>query len=198
MLFACRVNRFFRAFTVANSHFSSSITNFPVPARIIRPISNSVLRLHPKNEHSRGQGPGRAGSSKDAGRVQEESFSRTDDEVQILHPDEKHMPRSTPGVGRSGSHFKRTLASFSLDGRVAVVTGGARGLGLVMAQALMVSGADIAIVDLNSKQDCRLRQPLYLCPSQRRKGLGRRKSWWICSGRRILTRTSTHSDLVYL
>ena len=31
------------------------------------------------------------------------------------------------------------------------MTGGARGLGLVMSQALVVSGSDVAIVDLNSK-----------------------------------------------
>lgn len=48
-------------------------------------------------------------------------------------------------------HFKRTLASFSLEKRVAVVTGGARGLGLVMSQACMLSGADVAIVDLSSE-----------------------------------------------
>ena len=31
------------------------------------------------------------------------------------------------------------------------MTGGARGLGLVMSQACVISGADVAIVDLNSK-----------------------------------------------
>lgn len=46
--------------------------------------------------------------------------------------------------------FKRTLTQFSLENTVAVVTGGARGLGLVMAQALITSGAELAIVDLNS------------------------------------------------
>ena len=51
-------------------------------------------------------------------------------------------------------HSKRTLASFSLEDRVGVVTGGARGLGLVMGQALVVSGADVAIVDLNSTLVC--------------------------------------------
>ena len=34
---------------------------------------------------------------------------------------------------------------------MAVVTGGARGLGLVMSQACVISGADVAIVDLNSR-----------------------------------------------
>lgn len=63
------------------------------------------------------------------------------------------MPRSKPVQGRGGMHFKRTLASFSLDGKVGIVTGGARGLGLVMSQAMVVSGADVALVDLNSKHE---------------------------------------------
>lgn len=32
-----------------------------------------------------------------------------------------------------------------------MVTGGARGLGLVMGQGIVVSGGDLAIVDLNSE-----------------------------------------------
>ena len=47
--------------------------------------------------------------------------------------------------------MKRTLRSFSLEGKVTVVAGEARGLGLVMGQAPVRSGADLAIVDLNSK-----------------------------------------------
>jgi NAD(P)-dependent dehydrogenase (short-subunit alcohol dehydrogenase family) len=54
------------------------------------------------------------------------------------------------------------LASFSLEGRVAVITGGARGLGLVMTQALVISGADVAIVDLNS-MFTRYLIPKYIC-----------------------------------
>jgi NAD(P)-dependent dehydrogenase (short-subunit alcohol dehydrogenase family) len=37
------------------------------------------------------------------------------------------------------------LESFALDGRVALVTGGNRGLGLVMARALAGAGADVAV-----------------------------------------------------
>ena len=40
---------------------------------------------------------------------------------------------------------RNILDSFRLDGRVALVTGGARGLGLTMATALAEAGADIAI-----------------------------------------------------
>lgn len=78
------------------------------------------------------------------------SFSRTDNTVSIEYPGENLEPTSVPLQGRGGMHFKRTLASFSLEGRVGIVTGGARGLGLVMSQALVISGCDVAIVDLNS------------------------------------------------
>ncbi|WP_424987336.1 acetoin reductase [Microbulbifer sp. S227A] len=40
----------------------------------------------------------------------------------------------------------------SLDGKVAVVTGGARGIGLAIAQRLAADGAAIALVDLNADQ----------------------------------------------
>ena len=80
----------------------------------------------------------------------EGSFARTDPSVEMEYPEEHDLPSSTPVQGRGGLHFKRTLASFSLEGKVSVVTGGARGLGLVMSQAMVISGADVAIVDLNS------------------------------------------------
>ncbi|KAH8927944.1 NAD(P)-binding protein [Atractiella rhizophila] len=45
---------------------------------------------------------------------------------------------------------KRTLKSFSLDKKVCVVTGGARGLGYVMLQSFIESGAtEVAIIDVN-------------------------------------------------
>lgn len=81
----------------------------------------------------------------------EGSQSRTDDSIVIEYPETTDSFPSEPTIqGRGGPHLKRTLPQFSLEGRVAVITGGARGLGLVMAQALVASGADIAIVDLNS------------------------------------------------
>jgi NAD(P)-dependent dehydrogenase (short-subunit alcohol dehydrogenase family) len=44
------------------------------------------------------------------------------------------------------------LPEFALDGRVAVVTGGARGLGLEMTRALAQAGADVVVVDLLGDQ----------------------------------------------
>ncbi|CZS91794.1 sorbose reductase SOU1 [Rhynchosporium agropyri] len=82
----------------------------------------------------------------------EGSFARTDPKVEVEYPEERDLPSSAPVQGRGGMHFRRTLPSFSLEGRVGVVTGGARGLGLVMSQAMVISGADVAIVDLNKDE----------------------------------------------
>lgn len=82
----------------------------------------------------------------------EGSQSRTDNTIVVEYPEEtSDFPKEPPVQGRGGPHLRRTLAQFSLEGRTGVVTGGARGLGLVMAQSLVASGADVAIVDLNSK-----------------------------------------------
>lgn len=83
------------------------------------------------------------------------SFARTDDSITVEYPKENELPPSEPvsGAGRAGMHVYPTLATFSLEGKVGVVTGGARGLGLVMAQGMAVSGADLAIVDMNSMFD---------------------------------------------
>jgi D-arabinitol 2-dehydrogenase len=80
----------------------------------------------------------------------EGTLARTDSAVKVEHPSESELPKSEPVQGRGGAHHKRTLSSFSLEGKVGVVTGGARGLGLMMSQALIISGADLAIVDLDS------------------------------------------------
>lgn len=88
----------------------------------------------------------------DAAGAHEGSASRTDNQISFPYPDEENFPREPTVQGRGGFHMQRTLASFSLEGRVAVITGGARGLGLVMGQALVASGADLAIVDLNKEE----------------------------------------------
>jgi len=80
------------------------------------------------------------------------SYARTDDAITVEYPADGELPSATlvPGTGRAGANVFPTLATFSLQGKVAVVTGGARGLGLVMGQGMVVSGAELAIVDLNS------------------------------------------------
>ena len=115
------------------------------PTRIFRPITTTT-KLHKDDHRSLPK------SVNTSDRSHEGQFSRTDNKVSIEYPAEEEMPRSAPVQGRGSIHFKRTLASFSLEGRSGVVTGGARGLGLVMSQALVISGADVAIVDLNSGQ----------------------------------------------
>lgn len=125
-----------------------------VAAAAVRSFTSAPLRLDKSGgsdepDHDRHD---RHSTSSQPGEFKHEGqFSRTDNTIRFEHPDEDRLPSSQPVQGRGGFHFKRTLASFSLEDRVGVVTGGARGLGLVMSQALVVSGADVAIVDLNSK-----------------------------------------------
>ncbi len=114
------------------------------PTRILRAITTTT-KLYKQDRQSLPPSVDTSDSS------HEGQFSRTDNKVSIEYPAEDQMPRSAPVQGRGSIHFKRTLASFSLEGRSGVVTGGARGLGLVMSQALVISGADVAIVDLNSE-----------------------------------------------
>ncbi len=101
--------------------------------------------------------PVRSDSSKNKAAVNEAGaaagqFARTEGSITVQYPKEGELPPSKPveGAGRAGAHVFPTLATFSLQGKVGVVTGGARGLGLVMGQGMVISGADLAIVDLNS------------------------------------------------
>ncbi|KAL2130821.1 hypothetical protein VTI74DRAFT_5913 [Chaetomium olivicolor] len=85
-------------------------------------------------------------------------YARTDDSITLQYPaDTSQLPASKPvaGAGRAGENVCPTLAAFSLQGRVGVVTGGARGLGLVMGQGMVISGADLAIVDINKEEAVR-------------------------------------------
>lgn len=77
------------------------------------------------------------------------SYSRTDSDIEVEYPEEHELPSSKP-VRAGGQYVKPTLSSFSLDGGVGLVTGGARGLGLVIGQGMVYSGADLALVDMNS------------------------------------------------
>jgi D-arabinitol 2-dehydrogenase len=103
----------------------------------------------------------------------EGQYARTREDIVVEYPDEKDMPPSNPVQGRGGPHYKPTLATFSMEGKTAVVTGGARGLGLVMAQALVTSGADVAIVDMNRDEAARSAEGLVELYKKENKSTGR-------------------------
>ncbi|KAL9111166.1 MAG: hypothetical protein Q9227_004429 [Pyrenula ochraceoflavens] len=124
----------------------------PLKASTYRPFTSSTVHWEPpRDPNDKYHSSSTAADANDTA-VHEGQFARTDRDVRVRYPKEGEMPRSKPVQGRGGFHMKRTLASFSLEGNVAIVTGGARGLGLVMGQALVASGADLAIVDLNKEE----------------------------------------------
>jgi D-arabinitol 2-dehydrogenase len=99
-------------------------------SRTSRSISHTP-RLREKTTDDRYHDASTAAEPGAAGQ-HEGSSSRTDSQISFEYPDKQEVPRSKVVQGRGGFHMKRTLPSFSLEGKVAVVTGGARGLGLVM------------------------------------------------------------------
>jgi D-arabinitol 2-dehydrogenase len=123
----------------------TSLSTPKLPFYNFRALSSSP-RLFDEDKYRDASTSGKKGASGD----HEGQYARTSKEVRVEYPEEHEFPRSKIVQGRGGMHFKRTLPSFSLEDRVAMVTGGARGLGLVMTQALVNSGADVAIIDLNS------------------------------------------------
>lgn len=80
------------------------------------------------------------------------SYSRTDGDIEVEYPEEHELPPSAPVRNAGGQYVKPTLSSFTLDGKVGVVTGGARGLGLVIGQGMVFSGSDVALVDMNKEE----------------------------------------------
>lgn len=117
----------------------------------IRPLSSTTPYANNKNDPK--NDPILSATNKapaGASGEHEGQFARTDENVQIEYPRDSEMPAQPVVQGRGGMHFKRTLAQFSLETKVSLVTGGARGLGLVMGQGLVASGSDLAIIDLNS------------------------------------------------
>ena len=151
---------------------AARITALPLikPGYSIRPIT-CTTKLYKEDKRT----PSAAQRALENEAAHEGAFGRTLNTIRIEHPDDADHPPSQPIQGRGGLHFKRTLASFTLEGGVAVVTGGARGLGLVMSQACVISGADVAIVDLNSQYLSTL-GPTAVDNVQRRRASARHKS----------------------
>ena len=127
-------------------------------ATSVRQFTSSVQRFSKdgKDDVDAATTSGEPGESGD----HEGQYARTREDIVVEYPDEDALPPSQPIVGRGGVHAKRTLAAFSMENKTAIVTGGARGLGLVMAQALVTSGADVAIVDMNKEEGQRSAQSL--------------------------------------
>lgn len=120
-------------------------------ATFTRPLSYTSTRANKKNDPKNDPLLAATNQAPDGASGEHEGqFARTDESVQIEYPPDSEMPAQPVVQGRGGMHFKRTLAQFSLESKVSMVTGGARGLGLVMGQGLVASGSDLAIVDLNS------------------------------------------------
>ncbi|KAL1958690.1 hypothetical protein VTO42DRAFT_4033 [Malbranchea cinnamomea] len=142
----------FRSFTPAARMPASHSTyqcRLPVIAQQTRRISSTrCLREEDRRDSSK---TASTTPAEDSGE-HEGRYARTDETIQVEYPPDSEMPRTPMVQGRGGRHFKRTLASFSLEDRVSVITGGARGLGLVMGQGLVASGSDLAIVDLNEEE----------------------------------------------
>ncbi|KAL2023544.1 hypothetical protein VTK56DRAFT_2152 [Thermocarpiscus australiensis] len=113
------------------------------------------------NNNNTQSATGRTETDKDIASVAG-SYARTDDSITVEYPPDEQLPASKPvtGTGRAGPHVFPTLAAFSLQGKVGVVTGGARGLGLVMGQGMVISGADLALVDLNKEEAARQAQSI--------------------------------------
>ncbi|KAI0914306.1 short-chain dehydrogenase [Ustulina deusta] len=81
-----------------------------------------------------------------------------------FNPDTRHKtapvppePRENPAIGlapnRDENVGQKRLADFDLKGRVFVVTGGARGLGLSLAEALVETGGKVYCLDREDQPD---------------------------------------------
>ncbi|KAJ5947372.1 Glucose/ribitol dehydrogenase [Penicillium verhagenii] len=131
------------------------LSNTPRPATtcFVKSLSSTATHLQNKNDNAKDLNTAATTQApRGASGGQEGQFARTDDSMQIEYPPDSEMPAQPIVQGRGGMHYKRTLASFSLEKKVSLVTGGARGLGLVMGQGLINSGSDLAIVDLNKAE----------------------------------------------
>ncbi|CAE6438019.1 unnamed protein product [Rhizoctonia solani] len=78
-------------------------------------------------------------------------IAATDDSIAHGWRETRDLGHATIGAGH-GRHQARTLASFSMEGKVCIVTGAARGLGNLFARTFVESGCTkIALMDLKQE-----------------------------------------------
>ncbi|GAA6017623.1 hypothetical protein JCM10207_001227 [Rhodosporidiobolus poonsookiae] len=89
---------------------------------------------------------------------QEPSHAAIKEDIVQPYPEESEFKKGDLGHSMEGPdvdvgrHTRRTLASFSMTGKVCVVTGAARGLGNLFARTFAESGSNaVAILDLDGK-----------------------------------------------
>ncbi|KAK4453496.1 D-arabinitol dehydrogenase [Podospora aff. communis PSN243] len=126
---------------------SSRFTPLPALEQLIRSFHSTPASL------SKGSPAGN--NSKSAEKTKPApggAYARTDDAIRVEYPASGELSSSSRIISGADRAGVNTLATFSLQGKVGVVTGGARGLGLVMGQGMVISGAELAIVDLNKEE----------------------------------------------
>ena len=107
--------------TCNSSHCITSSASSLIP--YLEPCDQFPYTLSPR-ESSWGQIPRCEYRSRAWGCWPARGKSRTDNQICFQCPDEQELPGSKVVQGRGGFHMKRTLPSFSLEGKMAVVTGG--------------------------------------------------------------------------
>jgi hypothetical protein len=125
-----------------------------------RPVASSQSRWYITRNLQRRSPAARisptfAGIHTTAPRLRAQDKHRTAGNAATIDPEVRSSPATDHDIkaktASTEEAVKLTLPSFSLSGRTIVITGGARGLGLVMGQGIVASGADVAIVDLNGE-----------------------------------------------
>jgi len=123
------------------------------PLVATKAFSTSIARLEPPRDELQTRNISSSAAQAEESNPSHASISDIKQEFPDLHDRPKgDYGHSTTGGG-VGKHTKRTLGSLSMDGKVCVVTGAARGLGNLFARTFVESGSNaIAILDLSESE----------------------------------------------